>query len=59
MEEPRMTQTTGGSLCLFDERGGLIGPIDRPLQRDPLGPGRATVYLTRPAKGDAKAAAAA
>jgi hypothetical protein len=59
MEEPRMTQTTGGSLCLFDERGGLIGTIDRPLQRDPLGPGRATVYLARPAQGDAKAAAAA
>jgi hypothetical protein len=59
MNEPRMTQVTGGSLRLFDERGRLIGTIDRPVQHDPLGPGRATVYLARPAQGDARPAAAA
>jgi len=50
MTEPQMKQTTGGSLCVFDERGRLIGTIDRPVQRDPLGPGRAKVYLARPAE---------
>ncbi len=47
MTEPNMLLTTGGSLCLFDERGELLGTIDRPLRRDPLGPGRDTVYLAR------------
>jgi hypothetical protein len=47
MNEPRMTQTTAGSLCLFDERGSLIGTVDRPVQHGPLGPGRETVYLAR------------
>jgi hypothetical protein len=47
MKEPRMTKDTGGSLCLFDEGGALIGTIDRPVERDPLGPGRETVYLAR------------
>ena len=47
MKEPKMSQDTGGSLCLFDERGALIGTIDRPVQHDPLGPGRETVYLAR------------
>jgi hypothetical protein len=42
-----MSQTTGGSLCLFDERGSLIGRIERPVELDPLGPGRETVYLAR------------
>ena len=59
MQEPSMTLTTGGSLCLFDERGRLIGTIDRPLQRDPLGPGRATVYLARPTNEATHPAAAA
>jgi hypothetical protein len=47
MNEPRMSQTTGGSLCLFDERGSLIGRIERPVELEPLGPGRETVYLAR------------
>ena len=59
MNELRMTQTTGGSLCLFDDRGSMIGIIDRPVQRDPLGPGRETVYLARPAREDERPAAAA
>ena len=48
MTEPNMKQITGGSLCLFDERGTLIGTIERPLRRDPVGPGRDTVYLAKP-----------
>jgi hypothetical protein len=58
MQEPRMTQTNGGSLCLFDDRGALIGTIDRPKQREPLGPGHATVYLSRPASEQERPAAA-
>ena len=54
---PRTTQTTGGSLRVFDERGRLIGTIDRPLRRDALGPGRATVYLARPARDSKRSAA--
>jgi hypothetical protein len=59
MQEPRIVQTTGGTICLLDERGGFIGTIDRPVQRDPLGPGRATVYLARPSQGEKRPAAAA
>jgi hypothetical protein len=39
------------ALSLFDERGGLVGTILRPVSRDPVGPGRETVYLAR---GDAR-----
>jgi hypothetical protein len=59
MKEPKMTKNTGGSLCLFDERGSLIGTIDRPVQRDPVGPGRAKVYLARPENTSKRPAAAA
>ncbi len=55
--KPRTTQTSGGSLRVFDERGELIGTIDRPLQRDALGPGRATVYMARPARESKRSAA--
>lgn len=58
MKETRMTQDTGGSLCLFDERGALIGTVDRPVQRHPLGPGRETVYLARAERERAQPAAA-
>ncbi|HEY2849861.1 MAG TPA: hypothetical protein VGI97_08295 [Gemmatimonadaceae bacterium] len=58
MQEPTTTRTDRGSLCLFDERGRLIGTIDRPEQREPLGPGRATVYLARPEHESARDAAA-
>jgi hypothetical protein len=50
MRERKMVQTTGGSLCVFDDHGGLIGTIDRPVEREPLGPGRETVYLARPSR---------
>ncbi|MGH7654542.1 MAG: hypothetical protein ACREN6_07765 [Gemmatimonadaceae bacterium] len=53
-----MTRTNGGSLCLLDERGRLIGTIDRPREREPLGPGHETVYLARPVEESARVAAA-
>jgi hypothetical protein len=59
MEALKMAFTSDASLCVFDERGGLIGTIHRPLARDPLGPGRETVYLERPAQSGARPAAAA
>jgi hypothetical protein len=59
MTEPRMTTTSGGTLSLFDDRGRLIGTIERPLQREPLGPGRATVYLARPEQRTNRSAVAA
>lgn len=58
MDDPKMTRTDGGSLCLFDERGRLIGTIDRPSQLEALGPGRATVYLARPEQEATHVAAA-
>lgn len=58
MDEPRTTRTNGGSLCLFDERGRLIGTIDRPEQREPLGPGCETVYLARAQREAGHSAAA-
>lgn len=57
MTDATMTQTTGGAICLFDERGTLIGTIDRPVQREPLGQGRGTVYLSKPAEEPARTAA--
>ena len=59
MKELNTTQKTGGSLVLFDERGTLIGTIERPLRRDPVGPGRESVYLARPSEGEKHPAAAA
>ena len=47
MERPNVTYATGASLCIFDERGQLIGTINRPIEREPLGPGRETVYLAK------------
>jgi hypothetical protein len=59
METLGMTYTTDTSLRVFDEHGGLVGTIPYPLERDPLGPGRETVYLVRPAQSSARPAAAA
>jgi hypothetical protein len=58
MRELDVTHTSGGSLCLFDERGTLIGIVQRPVARDPIGPGRETVYLARLAESDVAPAAA-
>jgi hypothetical protein len=41
--------TSGGTLCVFDERGRLIGTITQPVERQPLGVGHETVYLARAA----------
>ena len=58
MQDPRTIRTDGGSLCVFDEGGQLIGIIERPEQRDPLGPWRAKVYLARPEHESSRSAAA-
>ena len=49
---------TGESLCLYDEKGRLVGTIDRPVSRDLLGPGRETVYLSRSAQPASRPVAA-
>ena len=48
MQQARLTLTTGGTLCVFDDRGRLIGTITRPVSREPLGAGREKVYLAQP-----------
>jgi len=45
--DPRLIVTSGGTLCLFNDRGELIGTITQPVARQPLGPGRETVFLSR------------
>lgn len=47
MEVMKTLCTTGAHLCLFDDRGALLGVIDHPVDREPLGPGRDTVFLKR------------
>ena len=59
MGQLNVIYTTGASLCVFDERGQLIGTINQPVEREPLGPGRETVYLARPRDARACTAAAA
>ncbi len=59
MTEPIMTKTNGGSLCLFDDSGRFLGTVARPVERDPVGPGRDTVYLERPDRVTDQPAAAA
>jgi hypothetical protein len=45
--DPRIVVTSGGTFCLFDESGRLVGTIERPVERNPVGAGRETVYLAR------------
>jgi hypothetical protein len=45
-EDPRL-QPTGGTVCVFDDAGRLIGAIRKPIAPDPIGPGREKVYLDR------------
>jgi hypothetical protein len=59
MEELSMTSIMDASLRVFDERGRLVGTIQYPVCRDPLGPGRETVFLVRLAQPCARPAAAA
>jgi hypothetical protein len=59
MEALRMSYATDTALRVLDEHGELVGTIQYPLARDPLGPGRETVYLVRPAHPCARASAAA
>jgi hypothetical protein len=55
--DTRVIVTSGGTFCLFDGNGRLVGTIENPLDRQPVGAGRETVYLARPL--DAKATVAA
>lgn len=40
---------TSGTFCVFDDAGRLIGAIRRPVEPQPLGPGREKVFLDRSA----------
>ena len=55
--DPRVIVTSGGTFCLVDEGGRLVGTITRPVARVPVGGGQGKVYLARP--NDSKAPAAA
>ncbi len=55
--DTRVIVTSGGTYCLFDHGGRLVGTIEHPVERQPLGPGRDTVYLARPSTAKAPAAA--
>lgn len=59
MESQLMRTTSGSMLCLRDDRGTIIGWIPFPLAADAFGPGRAKVYLARPAVTSAAAPQAA
>ena len=54
--DPRIIVTSGGTFCLYDDEGRFIGTITRPIERQPVGPGRETVYLARPSVATANAA---
>ena len=58
MEMLKMVVTTGALLCVFDDGGRLVGVSPHPLAREPIGQGRETVYLERPAPPDARSVAA-
>ncbi|MBM4194600.1 MAG: hypothetical protein FJ202_09525 [Gemmatimonadetes bacterium] len=53
----RILSTSGGTLCLFDDAGHLVGTVTRPERRDPIGVGRETILLVRPAAERVTAAA--
>jgi hypothetical protein len=54
--DPRIVVTSGGTVCLYDEAGRFVGTITRPVDRQPVGPGREKVFLARPSVVDANAA---
>ena len=54
--DPRIIVTSGGTFCLFDDEGRLVGTITRPVAHDPVGAGRETVYLARASAANANAA---
>lgn len=45
-QDPRV-MTSSGTFCVFDDAGRLIGAIRRPVEPNPIGPGREKVYLDR------------
>ena len=54
--DPRIIVTSSGTYCLFDEAGQLVGTVERPVERQPVGPGREKVYLIRATLAPANAA---
>ena len=54
-----MQHGTAGVVCVYDDRGRLIGMIPHPRSGDPIGPGREKVFLERPALRQRPAAASA
>lgn len=52
--ESNILVTSGGTMCLFDERGRLIGTVPHPAVRRPGGAGAETVYLERAAPAEAR-----
>ena len=54
--DPRIIITPAGTYCLYDERGRLVGTIAQPVERQPVGPGREKVFLTRASLASANAA---
>lgn len=51
MGEAMLVAPVGREVPLYDEKGELVGVIAAPTERDPIGAGRATVYLVRAANG--------
>lgn len=56
VNDPRILVTSGGTFCLYDDGGRFIGTISQPVDRQPVGPGRDTVYLERATLASANAA---
>ncbi|MDA1081453.1 MAG: hypothetical protein O2973_07205 [Gemmatimonadetes bacterium] len=55
--DPSIIVTSGGTFCVLDAHGDLIGTITLPIERKPLGAGREKVYLNRVARATDSAAA--
>ncbi len=56
-DNPDVTATSSGTYRVFDSSGRLIGTITRPVERQPIGPGRETVFLARADRAAGSAAA--
>jgi len=58
METQQTVINTGANLCVYDDRGRLVGFIPHPVHREAIGPGREKVYLARAGQAVPCAAAA-
>ena len=54
--DSRVIVTSGGTFCVYDDAGRFIGTVTQPVDRQPIGPGRDTVYLARPSLAAANGA---